>query len=86
MVSLPVEFEVLLNLRRSAPATRPQRGCPPQYAELYNAAVKAIDSVALQNLEEELKQTSAAPKLICYAVYAQLTNQHSQTRGVCLAA
>lgn len=53
---------------------------------LCRAAVKALDSAALQNLEEELKQTSAAHKLICYAVHAHLTNQHSQTRGVCLAA
>ena len=53
---------------------------------LYRAAMEAIDSSALQNLEEELKQTSAAHKLICYAVQAHLTDQHSQTRGVCLAA
>ena len=53
---------------------------------LYRAAVKTTDSAALQNLEEELKQTSAAHKLIYYAVHAHLTNQHSQTRGVYLAA
>jgi hypothetical protein len=53
---------------------------------LYRTSVKAIDSAALQNLEEELKQTSAARKLICYAVQAHLTNRHSQTRGVSLAA
>ena len=53
---------------------------------LYRTAVKAIDSAELQNLEEELKQTSAAHKLICYAVRAHPTNQHSQTRSVCLAA
>ena len=53
---------------------------------LYRAAVKTTDSSALQNLEEELKQTSAAHKLICYAVHAHLTNQRSQTHGVCLAA
>jgi hypothetical protein len=41
---------------------------------LYRAAVKTTDSAALQNLEEELKQTSTAHKLSCY------------TRGVCLAA
>ena len=52
---------------------------------LYRAAAKATDSAALQNLEEELKQTSAAHKLICYAVHVHLTNQHSQTRDVCLA-
>ena len=52
----------------------------------YRAAVKRTDSAALQNLEEELKQTSAAYKMICYAVHAHLTNQHSQTRGACLAA
>ena len=53
---------------------------------LYRDAVKTTHSAALQNLEEELKQTSAAHKLVCYAVDAHLTNQHSQTRGVCLAA
>jgi hypothetical protein len=53
---------------------------------LYRAAMKAPDSAALQNLEEELKQTSTAYRLVCYAVEAHLTNQHSQTRGVCLAA
>jgi hypothetical protein len=53
---------------------------------LYRAAMKAPDSAALQNLEEELKQTSAAQTLVCYAVHAHPTNQHSQTRGVCLAA
>ena len=53
---------------------------------LYRAAVKTTDSAALQNLEEELKQTSAAHKLICYAVRAHPTNQHSQTRGDRLAA
>src|SRR5882724_3572774 len=53
---------------------------------LYRAAEKTTDSAALQNLEEELKQTSAAHKLICYAVHGHLTNQHSQPCGVCLAA
>jgi formate hydrogenlyase transcriptional activator len=49
---------------------------------LYRATVKAIDSAALQNLEGELKQTSASRKLICYAIQAHLTSQHTQTRGV----
>jgi hypothetical protein len=53
---------------------------------LYRAAVKTIDSVALQNLEEELKQTSAAHKLICYAIHAHLTDLYSPTRGDRLAA
>ena len=53
---------------------------------LFRAAVKTVDSAALENLEEELTQTSAARKLICYAIQAHLTNRHSQTRGVCLAA
>jgi len=53
---------------------------------LYRAALKTTDSAALQNQEEELKQTSAARKLICYAIKAHLTSQHSQTRGVRLAA
>jgi hypothetical protein len=44
------------------------------------AAVKTTDSAALQNLEEELKQSSSAHKSIYYAVHAHLTNQHSQTR------
>ena len=49
-------------------------------------AVKEIDSAALQNLEEELKQTSAAHNFVCYAVEAHLTNQHTQARGDRLAA
>ena len=53
---------------------------------LYKAAVKTTDFAALQNLEEELKQTLATYKLVCYAVNAHLANQHSQTRGVRLAA
>jgi hypothetical protein len=53
---------------------------------LYSAAMKATDSAALQNLEEELKQTSAAHNFVCYAVEAHLTNQHTQTRGERLAA
>ena len=69
MVCLPVEFYGLLNLRRSTPATRPQRGCPPQCAEsLQGRSERRLDSVALRNLEEELKQTSAARKLICNAI------------------
>ena len=52
----------------------------------YSAAVTATDSVALQNLEEEFKQTSAARELIYYAIRADPTDQHSQTRGVRLAA
>jgi predicted adenine nucleotide alpha hydrolase (AANH) superfamily ATPase len=53
---------------------------------LYGAAVKTSESAALENLEEELKQTSAGHQLICYAVDAHHANQHSQTRGVRLAA
>jgi hypothetical protein len=53
---------------------------------LYRAAGTAIDSGALQNLEEELKQTSAVHKLVWYAVSAHLTNQHTQTRDGRLAA
>jgi hypothetical protein len=48
--------------------------------------VEAIDSAALQNLEEEMKQTSAARKLICHAIHAHLTDQHTQTLGVRMAA
>jgi hypothetical protein len=54
--------------------------------KLYRAALNATDSAALQNLEEELKQTSAAHRWVCYMVNAHLTNQHSQTHGVRLAA
>jgi len=39
-----------------------------------------------RNLEEELNQTSAAYKLICYAVHVHLTNQHSETGGIRWAA
>ena len=53
---------------------------------LYSAGVEAIDSTALQNLEEELKQLSAARKFIGYAVQTHLTTQHSATRGARLAA
>jgi hypothetical protein len=52
---------------------------------LYRTALHATHSAALQNLEEEFKQTSAAPKLICYAVHAHLTKQHSQACGDRLA-
>jgi len=45
---------------------------------LYGAAVMALDSAALQNLEEELKQTSAAHKLVCHAVNPHLANQHTR--------
>jgi len=50
------------------------------------AAVSATGPTDLQNLAEELKQTSAAHKLICYAVHTQLTNQDPQTGGIRLAA
>jgi len=53
---------------------------------LYTVALNTTDSAALQNLAEELRQTSAAHKLVCYAVNAHRTNQHSQTHGVRLAA
>jgi hypothetical protein len=53
---------------------------------LHGAAAKMTDSAALQNLEEELKQTSAARKLIWDAIQAHLTSQHSETHGVRLAA
>ena len=46
----------------------------------------ATDTTSLQSLEEELKQTSAAHKLICFAVRGHLADQHSETRGVRLAA
>jgi hypothetical protein len=51
---------------------------------LFRAAYKTAGSGAMQNLEEELKQTSAAHKLICCAIPAHLANQHSG--GVRLAA
>ena len=53
---------------------------------LYSAAMEATDSAALQNLEEDLKQTSAAHKFVCYAVEIHLSNQHMQTRDDRLAA
>jgi hypothetical protein len=72
--------EDLLQLKvRSEAALRNARN-------LYRAAANATDSAALRNLEEELKQTSTAHRLICYVVQAHLTNQHSQRRGACLAA
>jgi hypothetical protein len=40
---------------------------------LYSAALKTTEPAALQHLEEELKQTSVAHRLICYAVHAHLT-------------
>jgi hypothetical protein len=51
---------------------------------LYRDADKMTNAAALRNLEEELKQTSTAHKLICYAIHSHLTNQHSG--GVRLAA
>ena len=72
--------EVLRRLKaRSEAARRSARN-------LHRAALNATDSAALENLEEELKQTSAAHKLACYAIDTHLTNQHSQTRRVRLAA
>ena len=53
---------------------------------LYIAAVKATDFAALQTFQEELKQTSAAHELVCYAVDAHRTNQHPPTRDVPMAA
>ena len=53
---------------------------------LYRAAENRLDSAAVQNLEEGLKQTSAAHKLVCYAGNAHLANQRSQKYGVRLAA
>ena len=53
---------------------------------LYRAAVMAIDSAALQNLEEELEQITAARKFVCCAINAHLTCQHSQTPCVRIAA
>jgi hypothetical protein len=53
---------------------------------LHSAVEKALDSAALHNLEEELKQTSAARTLTLCAIQAHLTSHHSQTRGVRLAA
>ena len=50
--------------------------------DLYSAA----PSPALQNLEEELKPTSGARKLIHHAIQAHLTSQQSQTTGVRFAA
>jgi hypothetical protein len=84
-VCLPAEFKALLNMRRPAPAKGPHRGCPPATRGLYRAAVKTTDSAALQNLEE-LKQTSAEHKLICYAIHAHLTDLHPWMRGGRLAA
>ena len=86
MAWLTSEFKRLLKLRRPAPPEGPNRGCPPQCADPYIAAVKSTYSPALQNIEEELKQTSAARKLIRYAIQDHLANQHSQTRGDRLAA
>jgi hypothetical protein len=48
---------------------------------LYRAALNATDSAPLQNIEDELKQISAAHGLVCCAVNTHLTNQHSQTRS-----
>jgi len=49
-------------------------------------AANSSDTATLQNLEEELKQTSVARKLICYAIQTHLTDQHSQACDVRLAA
>ena len=53
---------------------------------LYGAAGKALDPATLQNLEKELKETSAARKLVYYAIHAHLIDLHSQTLGDRLAA
>jgi hypothetical protein len=54
--------------------------------KLYQAALNATGWAAMQNLEEELKQTSAAHKWVCCVANAHLTKQHSQAHGVRLAA
>jgi hypothetical protein len=48
--------------------------------------VQITGSPIPQNLEEELKQTSTAHKLICYAIQAHRNNQHCKPGGVRLAA
>lgn len=53
---------------------------------LYRAAEKAGACAALQNLEEKLKQTSVAHKLVCCAVGAHLTNQRFHAHRLRLAA
>jgi len=53
---------------------------------LYRAAIKASDSAALENLEEELKQMSAADGFVGHAVDVHLTNEHSRTWDDRLAA
>jgi hypothetical protein len=52
----------------------------------YWAAWNATDGAALQNLEQELKQTSAANKLVCCALNAHLANRHCRTCDVRRAA
>jgi len=52
----------------------------------YRTAVRRPILRLCKNLEEVLEQTTDARRLVCYAIDAHLTNQHSETPGVCLAA
>src|SRR6266852_2986103 len=52
----------------------------------YRTAVRGPILRLCKNLEEVLEQTTDARRLVCYAIDAHLTDQHSETPGVCLAA
>ncbi len=45
---------------------------------LYLTALRADDAAAFPDLEEELKQTSAARKIIGYTIQRHQAKQHSQ--------
>jgi hypothetical protein len=53
---------------------------------LCSVAVEAIDSPAMQNLEEEVKPASTDRELFCYAIQTHLIGQYSPTRRARLAA
>ncbi len=53
---------------------------------LYGAAIHSDSSADLEDLHEELKQTLAAHKLICYAILTHRTQQHVRPADALLAA
>jgi hypothetical protein len=54
--------------------------------KLYLAALQTADLTSLSDLEEELKQTMAARKIIAYTIETHHARQHRHSPAVVLAA
>jgi hypothetical protein len=54
--------------------------------KLYLAALRSADRASLADLEEELKQTTAARTIIGYTILAHRDRQHAHGRAEALAA